>query len=487
MFINHIYWKARENPLQLAVVSNGEQITYARFASDIEAVRNHLTRAGLPDDGVTVRITGNLYYDWVLLLAAHSLGRTTVAGSSWQVIESLDLKNITGLVCLSGEDEATAAFSSARPDGTITIVPRRMLVETGKRSPPLPVPEGRSGDHIVYTSGTTGAYKKVLMSGDELEARLMDRTSRLSAIAFEDVYYGYNFGPWTAAGYNMPQAIWRFGATLVLDQRPDWGDHFFDFPVTKTFFVPGLLDQVCKMGRSRPAEFPTLCVMIGGGFLDARLARELREGSDCEVLAGYGGTEFRASLESIVHDDEDVVWLGKNFVSGLEIVDEQAEPVPIGVEGELRIAQVSFDPREYIDDPEATAKFFRHGYFYPGDMAVERADGRICILGRVEDVLNLAGAKIAIEPFEDAVRKELGIERLCAFVQQDSSGKEMLVVVIEGTELPDQSRLEALASKVKQVPQIRYSLIGEFPHGENGMMKINRRKVLDLVRSSWAS
>jgi len=48
-------------------------------------------------------------------------------------------------------------------------------------------------------------------------------------------------------------------------------------------------------------------------------------------------------------------------------------------------------------------------------MAVRRKDGRIRILGRVGDVLNLGGQKIAIEPFEKAARDLLGVDSLCVF------------------------------------------------------------------------
>ncbi len=48
MLINHIYRYADENPDRVVVISAGQEITYASFASANEAVRNHLVQAGLP-------------------------------------------------------------------------------------------------------------------------------------------------------------------------------------------------------------------------------------------------------------------------------------------------------------------------------------------------------------------------------------------------------------------------------------------------------
>lgn len=485
MFVNRVYRHARENPGKLAVVNSGQEITYGRFALDIEAARNHLMRAGLPGDGVIVRITGNLYLDWVLLLSTRSLGMTTVAGTSWQVIESLGMTNITGLVCISGEDRATDAFRASRPDCAIAEVPQRMLFGSRKDSPPLPVPDGHFGDHIVYTSGTTGVYKKLLQPGDRIQALLECEAETIAgSYSPDDVYHLHSFGPWSAAGYRICLGCWGAGAAVVFEQRTDPLKHFFDHPITDSFFVPDLLKQVRPESGRRGGEDRELTLLVGGGFLDARLARKIRTQFGCRLLMAYGGTEFRTPLENFVETDDDLVWLTLNRNAGFEVVDDNNREVDPGVTGIVRMKLRDFLPTEYLDDPEATAKHFRNGYFYPGDMAIRRKDGRIRIVGRVDDVLNLSGQKIAIEPFEDAARKVLGVERLCAFVLQDDSGKDELVMAIEGSELPARDRLEDLKTKLPQVQRVRFSLVDTFPRGENGMMKINRKKVLELVRDS---
>jgi len=267
MFINHIYRHARENPEHLAVVNSGEEITYRRFATDIEVVRNFLMRARLPREGVIVNITSNLYLDWVLLFAVRSLGHTTVSGTSWKVIESLYLGNISGLVCLSDQLEAMDAFRNAKPECAIVNVHREMIFGDSKSPPPPPVEHGRFGDHVVYTSGTTGTYKKLLVRGDMLEQVIEKERYGLTGqfLTRDDVFFAYNFGPWTALGSRTPPRCWFRGATVIFDQRTDWAERFFDFPVTMTSFVPALLDEVSKRIKPRPSDFPTLHVQVGGG------------------------------------------------------------------------------------------------------------------------------------------------------------------------------------------------------------------------------
>lgn len=485
MFINHIYRHARQEPDRLAVVNSGQEITYCRFAQDIEIVRNFLMRSPLPNEGVVVIITSNLYQDWVRLLALQSLGHTTIAGTSWPVIESLVLRDIAGLVCSSSEETVAEAFRGAHPGRMIVKLPPRLMAGRATQSPP-PVPEDRFGDHIIYTSGTTGTYKKLLMRGDGIEARILDDSATMAGrIGREDVFHNHSLGPWTAAGYGFPLYCWYFGAAVVFEQRADWADHFFDHPVTKTFFVPSLLEEFRKKGITRPAHHPPMQVMSGGGFLNAGLASEVRRALDCELVHAYGGSETITAMESLVRGEDDILWLRPCADTLLEIVDDDGRVVENGVEGMIRIATKPYAPSGYLDDPEATAKYFRDGYFYPGDMGVRREDGRVRVLGRVSDVLNLAGQKIAIEPFENATRTLLGVDNLCVFNQQTQDGKDMLIVVIEGARLPEQSRLQALARKIKHVPQIRFALVNTFPRGANGMMKVDRRRLLAMVRETF--
>jgi acyl-coenzyme A synthetase/AMP-(fatty) acid ligase len=485
MYLNRIYEHARLSPDKLAVISNGEEFTYRRFATSIEAMRNHLSAAGLPENGIVVNITSNLYLDWVLLLALRSLGYTTVSGASWDVIEELNLKGVAALACYSHQTEAMQAFRSAMPECRIVEMSTGIIVGADRQPLPQPVLNGHFGDHILYTSGTTGTYKKLLFTGQKLDIYIeTDRfgfTTRY--LSQSDVMHGLNFGPWTAVGYKTLLPCWARGATVIFDSRPDWPKHFLTYPVTMATIVPNQLNQLCDNVGPPTPNSPRMRIQVGGGFLDVKLANRLIEALDCEVMTSYAGTEFRTALANFVHDEDDLIWLTPTFEPGIEIVDEHDMPVPIGTEGMIRIKSALSDPTEYIDDPVTSAKHFRGGYFHPGDMAVRREDGRIRILGRVDDVLNIAGHKVAVEPLERVASQILGLEPVCLFNQQDESGNDILIVVVEGDQPPESARLEELGRQIPQVRQMRCYAISHFPRGENGMMKINRRKVIDLIRS----
>jgi len=74
------------------------------------------------------------------------------------------------------------------------------------------------------------------------------------------------------------------------------------------------------------------------------------------------------------------------------VVDENEAPLPLGEIGRIRFRGPSYFPREY-DNPEATARHFRDGWFYPGDVAVMNDERYVFLKGRADDVINNAGVK----------------------------------------------------------------------------------------------
>ncbi len=75
-----------------------------------------------------------------------------------------------------------------------------------------------------------------------------------------------------------------------------------------------------------------------------------------------------------------------------EIVDADDHPLPPGEVGLVRFRGDGY-PTGYLDDPEATARAFRDGWFYPGDLATLNDQGYLFFKGRADDVINNGGAK----------------------------------------------------------------------------------------------
>ena len=296
---------------------------------------------------------------------------------------------------------------------------------------------------------------------------------------------GLDFGIWSGAGFKQPSAIWHAGGTQIIDQRPDAIDHFFDHRFTKTGILPIVMDRLINQQTERmdlqPLSFD-FELSHSGSFMTKRLADRVIGQLTPDLLVVYSATEFiRVPLKSKYGTLDDLHWLKPVAGSVVEIVDDNDVPCSDGQEGYVRVLLTNVDASGYLDDPEATARFFRHGYFYPGDLGVQRADGAIRILGRSSDVLNVRGSKLAVAPLEQRVQEQLNVDTVCLFSGLDRMGIEELVVVIEGERAPSREDMQKLATIFPQFERLRFEMMSKFPRTEAGMQKIKRSEIRKLV------
>jgi len=98
----------------------------------------------------------------------------------------------------------------------------------------------------------------------------------------------------------------------------------------------------------------------------------------------------------------------------LEVVDASDTPAPVGTIGVVR-ARAEGMPSAYFDDAGSTARHFRDGWFYPGDLGVLSPGGELKLLGRVDDVMISDGLKIAPMEIESVLMQHPAVREAAAF------------------------------------------------------------------------
>jgi acyl-CoA synthetase (AMP-forming)/AMP-acid ligase II len=76
----------------------------------------------------------------------------------------------------------------------------------------------------------------------------------------------------------------------------------------------------------------------------------------------------------------------------------------------------------YYGDPPDGRHVFRHGWFYPGDIAVLHPDGMLIILGRERALLNLGGDKVRAEIVEGLLMTHGSVAHAAVFTHADAVG-----------------------------------------------------------------
>lgn len=153
-----------------------------------------------------------------------------------------------------------------------------------------------------------------------------------------------------------------------------------------------------------------------------------------------------------------------NDCTQLEIVDETGREVEAGQKGLVRTKSQHM-AQAYINNPDETSRFFRDGWFCPGDIAIKQEDGLVVILGRESDVLNIGGAKFSANVVEHEVRQVAHVSDACALTVANRRGVNTMVILVVCGDTVSQENLRKKISRrlakielrnfvVKQVPSI---------------------------------
>lgn len=481
---------AQQSPTRPAAIWNDHVVSYGNFARKIESLRLTFAAHDLPAGGTAVVATRGLMDNWTAVLALRALGMTTVSVLSLDVALALDLRNVVCVAADPGKLLDSRVASSVWPSSKLIRLPESMYVSVDDDHEPLPTaPAATSaqapvpGGHIVYTSGTTGRYKKLMMDGEHENARIAQRTQRYG-IGPDTVWYGGSLGLWTGAGYKTPPAVWTAGGCMVFEQRADWADRFLHRKKTDALLVPyqvaSLLEAQRRIESSPPAGGWQLTIM--GGFLTRTMAYEVMDRLTDRVGISYSATELGAPvMENEVTVLDDMHWLKATPGRVLEVVDEAERVCQAGEEGYLRVRLEPLDCSAYLDDPQTTAKVFREGYFYPGDMAVQRADGRVRVLGRSADVINIRGNKVGAAQIEETIGERLKASAVCLFTGLGADGSTEMVVAVESKRHYDRELLTTAVRDLTGFERARIAVLPAFPRNNTGMHKVDRQKLRHLV------
>ncbi|MFI4933215.1 MAG: class I adenylate-forming enzyme family protein [Caulobacterales bacterium] len=465
MIAELIFDWARKTPDRTAIVVNGQPCSYRSFAEFIAVARGFFARRDCVGPGVAVVASHHLVDFWVISAALRSLGLTTIAAQSVEAIGQLGLPGLRFVVTTVGENweglEQLCATKGLRllkmdPEGEAPL-------DLDAAAPCQP------GGHILQTSGTTGVYKNVLID-PSFEPEFTRRRVHDSGVTRDSVVNLFGMGGWTGGGYKSAVAVWWVGATAVIDQRSVRHLALLYPGITHALLTPAMLDAILAAPEGSFPRNPAMRLNVTGGTLTQTQIDAAKARITPQLYNGLGATETSTFGYTPLDTPDDHRW--HLLVPGVavEIVDDFDQPLPRGELGRVRVSTKG-GPTSYLHDEEATRAFFKDGFFYPGDLGVIRADGRMALHGRFTDVINMNGLKISPAPVEDRLREALGVRGVCLLSMQNERGEEEIHVIIE-SRIPIDSRelSAALRLELSGFPQGHVHYVPALPRNSMGKL-----------------
>jgi amino acid adenylation domain-containing protein len=305
-----------------------------------------------------------------------------------------------------------------------------------RRAAPGDMAGGSSDDaFLLLTSGTTSrpnmvplSHASICLSAHNVGAvlRLRSRDRLLNVLPFFHVH-GLVSGLVTAlAAGSSVVCTPGFDAAMFFD----W---VTEFRPTWYTAVPSIHRAVLSAARRRAGGVRGTSLRVirsASSSLPRDVLGELESTFGVRVVDTYGMTEGASQIAANPLGRRKPGSVGRPAGPEIAIMDARGRRLPGGQRGEIALRGPTI-ARGYEGDPAATKAAFRNGWFYTGDLGYFDPDGYLFIVGRIKDIINRGGQKVAPAEVEEALLDHPDVIEAAAFpISHKRLGEEVGAAVV---------------------------------------------------------
>jgi len=305
----------------------------------------------------------------------------------------------------------------------------------------------------LYTSGTTGAPKGVVITHDNLnhmrlcehfEPALQWRAGDRFLVALPNFHL-------LAIGLSL-QALYN-GMAVVVERQFEPGAVLRAIGAqraTITAFAPAMIQMLLDHPDAAAADLRSLrLTMYAGSPISLGLIKRAMARIPGEFMQFYGATETAGAVtllrpaEHDLSDERKLKACGRPLpLIELKIVDDTGRPLPAGEPGELLIRSPAL-AAGYWNRPEATAASFVDGWYHSGDIAIVDDDGLYYIHDRLKDMIVSGGENVYSSEVESVLSTHPAVAAVAVIGVPDERWGEAVkaCVVLRADASPDETAL----------------------------------------------
>jgi acyl-CoA synthetase (AMP-forming)/AMP-acid ligase II len=466
---------AAGDPGRTALIIDGRAVSFGELSVAVEQCAAGLAANGLAGRRVAVVDGGSV------LSIATMLGAARIGAAAGLMNPALTPSELGGLLETAGCAEVGVAGERyavrLRAAGAITALTDADLLVDSRVSAPPPAAEVNDRDALVlFTSGTTGLPKPVVITNGQLSARITGFTAPFRADATPAV--GMMCVPFFHVGgcLGMLGSLYS-GNTSVVQDRFDAGEWLSlvqEHRVSTAFLVPTMLQRILDHPEFGRTDLTSL-VAIAYGAAAAPVAlvrRAMAALSQVSFANVFGQTETLGAYTTLLPDDHrdpnHVGSVGRPLPGvDVRVVDpDTATDVEPGAVGELWVN---------------TTQNVRDGWLRTGDLARQDSNGYIYPSGRLSDTINRGGEKFGPIEVEEALRSHPAVSDVAvAGITDEEMGQRVGAAVAACSPVT----LEELRSHCREqiayfkLPE-RLLIVEHIPYSDTG--KVNRSQLAALI------
>lgn len=485
--------QARHNPAGIALVFDEKMVTYGELNQKANRLAHYLRRTGIEVETI-VAISFERSIEMIIAL----LGVLKAGGAYLPLDPTYPDDRLKFMVEDSGVEIFITQQSLVKKFldydvKTICLDTDWKIIDQQSAENPIIGSAPDNLAYVIYTSGSTGKPKGTMV--------IHRGICNLAAVLYHTFKIDESDNILQFSSLSFDASVWEIvmalahGAKLVITRQeqliPSHGliEFFNDNRISLVTVPPSVLAVIPD------ASLPDLRIIITAG---EPCTKELVKcwWNGHKFFNAYGPTETTvcASIFEVNAPIDRNPPIGRpisNFQ--LYILDDQLQPVPIGIVGELYIAGVGL-ARGYLHEPGFTAeKFVANPFskkpgqcmYRSGDLARYLPDGNIEFLGRLDHQVKVRGFRIELQEIETVLSTHPSVKQNIVVAKRNASGEIQIVAYVSHAENQSLDAVELRNFLKQKLPEFMIPsvivILESLPHLPNG--KIDRKALVAITET----
>jgi len=474
-------------PHSVALICGEESITYAELDGLVGRVAGGLKALGVEKGDRVAMVIGNSIEFVVAMFAIARLGAISVPlnirhqlAENRHIIEDCVAKVVIHEHDLSDKIPAHDTLPglkhviALRRDGAGS--PLADLLHTMPVTRAVEVEEEDTAT-ILYTSGTTGRPKGAMLTHFSTIHSVIHYAWVMELTEEDRTIIAVPMSHVTGVIALIDTMVYCAGALVIMPafKAADFIDLAARHRTTFTVIVPAMFNLCLLAPNFEGADLSAWRVSGYGGAImpEVTVERIAQKLPRLKLVNCYGSTEttspavFMPPEEAIARKE----YVGLTVPCGhITVMDAEGLEVPYGAPGEVYIGGAMVVPG-YFNNPEATEREFKAGYWKSGDLGIMDEKGYLRIIDRIKDVINRGGFKIFASEVENtlldhpAVIEAAVVAKPCPVL-----GERVHAFVVLRHPVDDQELTHYCANVLSdyKVPEAFHRLESTLPRNANG-------------------